>query len=203
MQFIRDIYAAKRAASRPACAAEASTPAGAGIVADRKSETESADTPARRRPVISFEFFPPKTDEGDRALLEKHIPALLGGKAGFLFRHLRRRRRHARQNAEDRGSHPAAARTDRAGASDLRQPHARRGDGAAGKNPARLVAKTSSPCAATRPAAANFKPRPAALNLPRNWSNSSANKMGFPSASPDFPKATSPTKPASMTTGGI
>jgi methylenetetrahydrofolate reductase (NADPH) len=29
------------------------------------------------RPVISFEFFPPKTAEGDRALLEKHIPALL------------------------------------------------------------------------------------------------------------------------------
>src|SRR5208283_576060 len=43
MQFIRDIYAAKRAAGRP---------------------------------VISFEFSPPKTGEGDRHLLEKHIPAL-------------------------------------------------------------------------------------------------------------------------------
>ena len=32
------------------------------------------------RPVISFEFFPPKTDEGDRTLLEKTIPALM--KAG-------------------------------------------------------------------------------------------------------------------------
>jgi len=32
---------------------------------------------AARKPVISFEFFPPKTDEGDRALLEKHIPALM------------------------------------------------------------------------------------------------------------------------------
>jgi methylenetetrahydrofolate reductase (NADPH) len=30
-----------------------------------------------KRPVISFEFFPPKTDEGDRNLLEKSIPALL------------------------------------------------------------------------------------------------------------------------------
>ena len=30
-----------------------------------------------RRPVISFEFFPPKTDEGDRNLLEKTIPALM------------------------------------------------------------------------------------------------------------------------------
>jgi len=29
------------------------------------------------RPVISFEFFPPKTEEGDRNLLEKHIPALM------------------------------------------------------------------------------------------------------------------------------
>ncbi|MCX6890470.1 MAG: methylenetetrahydrofolate reductase [NAD(P)H] [Verrucomicrobia bacterium] len=29
------------------------------------------------RPVISFEFFPPKTAEGDRNLLEKTIPALL------------------------------------------------------------------------------------------------------------------------------
>lgn len=29
------------------------------------------------RPAISFEFFPPKTDEGDRALLEKTIPALM------------------------------------------------------------------------------------------------------------------------------
>jgi methylenetetrahydrofolate reductase (NADPH) len=44
MQFIRDIYAAKRAAGRP---------------------------------VISFEFFPPKTAEGDRNLLEKQAPALL------------------------------------------------------------------------------------------------------------------------------
>jgi len=31
---------------------------------------------ALRQPVVSFEFFPPKTDEGDRNLLEKTIPAL-------------------------------------------------------------------------------------------------------------------------------
>jgi methylenetetrahydrofolate reductase (NADPH) len=29
------------------------------------------------RPAISFEFFPPKTDEGDRALFEKTMPALM------------------------------------------------------------------------------------------------------------------------------
>ena len=44
MQFIRDIYAAKRAAGKP---------------------------------VISFEFFPPKTNEGARNLMGKTIPALL------------------------------------------------------------------------------------------------------------------------------
>lgn len=32
---------------------------------------------AENRPVISFEFFPPKTEEGDRALLERNIPALM------------------------------------------------------------------------------------------------------------------------------
>ena len=31
---------------------------------------------AADRPVISFEFFPPKTEEGDRSLFEKTIPAL-------------------------------------------------------------------------------------------------------------------------------
>ncbi len=50
MQFIRDIYAAKKAA---------------------------------RRPVVSFEFYPPKTDEGERALLERHIPALREARPDF------------------------------------------------------------------------------------------------------------------------
>ncbi len=36
-----------------------------------------------RLPVISFEFFPPKTDEGESNLLEKHIPALLQAKPDF------------------------------------------------------------------------------------------------------------------------
>ena len=38
---------------------------------------------AARRPVVSFEFFPPKTDEGDRNLLEKTIPALLKTKPDY------------------------------------------------------------------------------------------------------------------------
>src|SRR5690348_9066014 len=83
MQFIRDIYASKRAARQPACVAEASTPAEVGSAADRKSEIESANTPARRRPVVSFEFFPPRTEEGESNLLEKHIPALLQARPDF------------------------------------------------------------------------------------------------------------------------
>ena len=31
---------------------------------------------AAGRPVVSFEFFPTKTDEGERTLLERTIPAL-------------------------------------------------------------------------------------------------------------------------------
>jgi methylenetetrahydrofolate reductase (NADPH) len=50
MQFIRDIYTARRAAGRP---------------------------------VISFEFFPPKTEEGDRILLDKTLPALLQTKPDY------------------------------------------------------------------------------------------------------------------------
>ncbi|MDB6032337.1 MAG: Methylenetetrahydrofolate reductase [Verrucomicrobiales bacterium] len=35
------------------------------------------------RPVISFEFFPPRTEEGDRNLLEKTIPALMSLKPDY------------------------------------------------------------------------------------------------------------------------
>jgi methylenetetrahydrofolate reductase (NADPH) len=35
------------------------------------------------QPVISFEFFPPKTDEGDRNLFEKTLPALLQTKPDY------------------------------------------------------------------------------------------------------------------------
>jgi methylenetetrahydrofolate reductase (NADPH) len=38
---------------------------------------------AAGRPAISFEFFPPKTDEGERSLFEKTIPALLGVKPDY------------------------------------------------------------------------------------------------------------------------
>ncbi len=50
MQFIRDIYAARKAAGRP---------------------------------VISFEFFPTKREEGEQNLLQKTIPALLEAKPDY------------------------------------------------------------------------------------------------------------------------
>lgn len=41
------------------------------------------DAKRGRAPVLSFEFFPPKTEEGDRNLLEKTIPALMELKPDF------------------------------------------------------------------------------------------------------------------------
>jgi methylenetetrahydrofolate reductase (NADPH) len=38
---------------------------------------------ASKKPAVSFEFFPPKTDEGDRNLLEKQIPVLMQAKPDF------------------------------------------------------------------------------------------------------------------------
>ena len=62
---------------------------------------------AANQPVISFEFFPPKTDEGDRNLVGKAHSGAAPGQAGFLLRHLRRGRQHARQDIDDCGPHPA------------------------------------------------------------------------------------------------
>jgi methylenetetrahydrofolate reductase (NADPH) len=42
-----------------------------------------ADKMAAKKAVISFEFFPPKTEEGERTLLEKQIPALLAARPDF------------------------------------------------------------------------------------------------------------------------
>ncbi len=42
-----------------------------------------AEKKAAGKPVVSFEFFPPKTSEGDHALFEKQIPALLAARPDF------------------------------------------------------------------------------------------------------------------------
>ncbi len=38
---------------------------------------------AAGQPVVSFEFFPPKTEEGDRTLLEKTLPALMAAQPDY------------------------------------------------------------------------------------------------------------------------
>jgi methylenetetrahydrofolate reductase (NADPH) len=38
---------------------------------------------SKGRPVVSFEFFPPKTEDGERNLLEKTLPALLNTKPDY------------------------------------------------------------------------------------------------------------------------
>jgi methylenetetrahydrofolate reductase (NADPH) len=43
----------------------------------------NSDAEVARRPVISFEFFPTRTPDGERALLEKTIPALSAWKPDF------------------------------------------------------------------------------------------------------------------------
>ena len=50
-------------------------------------------------PVVSFEFFPTKTDEGERALLEKTIPALRTLNPDFAPSPRRRRRPATRRSA--------------------------------------------------------------------------------------------------------
>lgn len=42
-----------------------------------------AEKHAESKPCISFEFFPPKTEAGDKALLEKHIPELMDLKPDY------------------------------------------------------------------------------------------------------------------------
>ena len=42
-----------------------------------------AEKKAAGQPAVSFEFFPPKTDEGDRTLFERHLPALFAARPDF------------------------------------------------------------------------------------------------------------------------
>ena len=135
MHFIRDIYAAKRAA---------------------------------RQPVVSFEFFPPKTDEGDRNLLDKHIPALMEARPDFCSvtygaggttreKTLKIVDCIQRQHGLTALAHLTCVNHTRDEVRALLEKIRATG------------CQTSWPCAATRPAAANFRPRSAALNSLRSW----------------------------------
>ncbi len=63
------------------------------------------------RPFFSFEFFPPKDDEGSRRLFDT-IAALAALAAGLRFDHLRRRRIDARAHGRARQADPAGDRSD-------------------------------------------------------------------------------------------
>jgi methylenetetrahydrofolate reductase (NADPH) len=121
-----------------------------------------------KKPVISFEFFPPKTDEGDRALLEKHIPALAQTKPDFcsVTYGAGGSTRDKTLNIVDaiQRKHNLVALAHLTCVS-----HTRDEVGAVLEKSVRSVAKIFWRCAAIRPAAANLKKRRAVSNLRRSW----------------------------------
>ena len=123
---------------------------------------------AAGKPAVSFEFFPPKTAEGDRALLEKQIPALLAARPDFcsvtygaggstrektlrIVDNIQRQHPCRRWRISPASTTPATR------------------SARCWRKSARSTAGIFSPCAATRPAAASSSPRPAASSFPRSW----------------------------------
>src|SRR6267378_707928 len=131
------------------------------------------------QPVISFEFFPPKTDEGDRTLLEKTLPALLQTKPDYCSvtygaggstreKTLMIVDRIQRQHSLTAGAHLTCVCATREQIPEL-----------LGQTRA-LGVRMSWLCAAIRPGGANFSPRPVALNSPTSLSNLSGGWTIFP-----------------------
>jgi hypothetical protein len=111
-----------------------------------------------------------------------------------LLRHLRRGRQHARQDADDRGPHPAQH-----GLTALAHltcvNHTRDEVRALLEKIRALGCKNILALRGDPPGGGEFQPTPGGFEFsPRSSSNSSANRAIFPSASPVFPKATSPAK---------
>ena len=78
-----------------------------------------------RRIGVSFEFFPPNSEEMEKILWES-IERLAPLGAGFRVGDLRGRRHHARAHAFDRQTNSGRNAVDAGRASDLRRRHARR-----------------------------------------------------------------------------
>ena len=89
----------------------------------RASRFVHADRGARIR--VSFEFFPPKTEEMEKTLWES-IDRLAPLQSELRLGHLRRRRLDARAHPRDRQAHPRRDRADAGRASDLRRRDPRR-----------------------------------------------------------------------------
>jgi len=123
---------------------------------------------AARQPVISFEFFPPKTDEGDVALLEKAIPALkltkpdycsvtYGAGGSTREKTLMIVDRIQRQHGLTAVAHLTCVNHTREQVDELLTRFAR------------WAVRMFSRCVATRRAAGNSSQRRVDLNIPRNW----------------------------------
>ena len=123
----------------------------------------------RAEPVFSFEFFPPKTEEGERNLqtalreLGPLEPVLRVG-------HLRRRRIHARPHDRDRQVAQGRARARGHGPPVVRRHHRRRSCARSSTRCATPGSTTCSRCAATRRRARPSGVRiPAACTTPPSW----------------------------------
>ena len=159
---------------------------------------------AAGQPVVSFEFFPPKTDEGDRALLEKTLPALkalrpdycsvtYGAGGGTREKTLMIVDRIQREHGLTTMCHLTCV---NATAEELRGVllEARRAGHQEHSGPARRSAGRQRP----------IHPRPRAVSsIPINWSNSSRRWAGFALARPVFRRATSPAGKDGRRTGTI
>ena len=151
-----------------------------------------ADARRARRPAISFEFFPTKTPEGERTLLEKTIPALGALKPDFCSVTYGAGGSTARDDADDRRSHSARAGAHGDGAHDVRQRDAGGDRGRARTGARARHHATSWRCAAIRRAASASSARPTAASSTRTSSSGSSRRWtGFRSASRGFPKGTS------------
>ena len=112
---------------------------------------------------VSFEFFPPKTDEMEKTLWEsiERLAPLAAVRVG----HLRGRRLDPRAHPRDREAHPGRDRADAGGASHLRGGDPRRGRRRDRELSDRRACATSWRCAAIRWAASAIALRAASGRL--------------------------------------
>ena len=116
---------------------------------------------ARKLPKISFEFFPPKTEEMERSLWET-IRRLEPLEPGVRLGHLWRRRLDPRAHPRDRRPHPEGDPAHAGRAPDLRRRLARRGRRDRRRTIGTSASATSWRCAAIPPTGigATYQPHP-------------------------------------------
>ena len=133
-------------------AAPRGSPSAGPSALDPAMRIDERDRRGRPSPSFSFEFFPPKTEEGERNLEERAVGAR-GARPDLRVGHLRRRRLDGRegQDGRHRLAHQARLRARGDGALHLRRRDRR---GAARRRSTRCAtaaSRTCWRCAATRP----------------------------------------------------